>query len=123
MKRVLVLFLWLSSSLQDRAYGRQNTTRSRWKRFSYITVKVTDKNGNLCPHDRRLIKFSVKRNGSYRASVNGDPTSLDLFHLPQMHVFNGMLTTIVQAGEAAGKLTLEAKAFGIKSGKLEVTTK
>ena len=40
-----------------------------------------------------------------------------------MHVFNGMLTTIVQAGEAAGKLTLEAKAFAIKSGKLEVTTK
>lgn len=93
------------------------------KDLAYITVKVTDKNGNLCPHDRRLIKFSVKRNGSYRASVNGDPTSLDLFHLPQMHVFNGMLTTIVQAGEAAGKLTLEAKAFGIKSGKLEVTTK
>ena len=40
-----------------------------------------------------------------------------------MHVFNGMLTTIVQVGEAAGKLALEAKAFGIKSGKLEVTTK
>lgn len=93
------------------------------KDLAYITVKVTDKNGNLCPHDRRLIKFSVKGNGSYRASANGDPTSLDLFHLPQMHVFNGMLTTIVQAGEAAGKLTLEAKAFGIKSGKLEVTTK
>ncbi len=88
------------------------------KDLAYITVKVTDKNGNLCPHDRRLIKFSVKRNGSYRASVNGDPTSLDLFHLPQMHVFNGMLTTIVQAGEAAGKLTLEAKAFWDKIGQV-----
>ncbi|WP_455610686.1 hypothetical protein, partial [Bacteroides sp.] len=76
-----------------------------------------------CPHDTRLITFSVNGNGRYRASANGAPPSLDLFHLPQMHVFNGMLTTIVQAGEAAGKLTLEAKAFGIKSGKLEVTTK
>ncbi|HHT30241.1 hypothetical protein, partial [Petrimonas mucosa] len=58
--------------------------------------------------------------GKYRASANGDPTCLDMFHLPQMPLFNGQLTTIVQAGEIAGTLTLEAKAKGVQSSKISI---
>lgn len=93
------------------------------KDLAYITVSVVDKDGNLCPHDSRLINFSTKGAGKYRASANGDPTSLDLFHLPQMHAFSGQLTAIVQAGETAGNIQFEAKAKGLKSGKVVITTK
>lgn len=86
------------------------------KDLAYITVRVVDQDGNLCPNDQRLVTFSVKGAGRYRASANGDATNLDLFHLPQMHLFNGQLTTIVQSGEIAGRLVLEAKATGLKSG-------
>ena len=43
---------------------------------------------------------------------------LDLFHLPQMHAFNGMLTVIVQAGETAGNLELQVSAKGLKTARL-----
>jgi len=86
--------------------------------LAYIRVKIVDKDGNLCPADQRLITFTVSGAGSYKAAANGDPTSLDLFHLPQMHAFNGELTTIVQSKEQAGEIIVEAKAKGLSPGKI-----
>lgn len=92
------------------------------KDLAYITVRVVDKDGNLCPSDSRLVTFSVKGVGHYRASANGDATNLDLFHLPKMPVFSGQLTAIVQAGEQSGEIVFEAKANGIKSVKVLLHT-
>lgn len=88
------------------------------KDLAYITVRVADKDGNLCPGDNRLVSFAVKGAGVYRASANGDATSLGLFHLPKMPAFSGQLTAIVQSAEQAGEIVFEAKAKGVKSGKL-----
>lgn len=93
------------------------------KDLSFITVKVVDKNGNLCPNMNELVKFNVKGAGTYRAGANGDPACLDLFHLPQMHLFNGMLTAIVQTTDKAGEITLEASAKGIKGATLKLESK
>ncbi len=91
------------------------------KDLAYINVRIVDKDGNLCPDDQRMVTFSVTGNGKYRASANGDPTSLDQFHLPQMPAFNGQLTSIVQAGESNGVITFEAKAKGLKTGKINIS--
>jgi beta-galactosidase len=40
-----------------------------------------------------------------------------------MHVFNGMLTVILQAGEEAGTLELQATAKGVKSGSIRINVK
>ena len=90
------------------------------KDLAYLTVRVVDKAGNLCPADDRLVSFSVKGMGSYRASANGDATCLDLFHLPRMHAFGGQLTAIVQSGKETGEMIFEAKAKGLKSCKLVI---
>lgn len=90
------------------------------KDLAYINVRVVDKDGNLCPDDQRLIKFAVTGEGIYRASANGDPTSLDMFHLPQMPAFNGQLTSIVQSNEKEGELIFEATAKGLKSSKITI---
>ena len=88
------------------------------KDLAYVTVRVVDKDGNLCPDDGRLIKFKVTGAGSYRASANGDAACLDLFHLPQMHAFSGQLTAIVQSGENEGIITLQATANGVRSASI-----
>lgn len=93
------------------------------KDLAYITVRVVDKDGNLCPNDSRLVNFTVKGNGKYRAAANGDPASLDLFHLPKMPAFSGQLTAIVQAGEENGEIIFEASAKGLTSGKLIIKVK
>lgn len=93
------------------------------KDLAYITVRVVDKDGILCPNDQRLIHFFADGAGNYKASANGDPTCLDLFHLPQMHAFNGQLTAIAQASESEGILKFEAKAKGLKAASLEIKVK
>jgi len=93
------------------------------KDLAYVTLRIVDKDGNLCPTDGRLVKFSVSGAGRYRASANGDPTCLDLFHLPQMHAFGGMLTVIVEAGEKPGRIQLKATAKGLKASLLSLTAK
>ena len=86
----------------------------------YVTVSVVDRNGNTCPHETRLVKFKVDGAGSYRAAANGDATSLDLFHLPQMHLFSGKCTAIVQSGDTPGTVTLTATAPGLKQARLSI---
>lgn len=93
------------------------------KDLAYVTLRIVDKDGNLCPNDGRLVSFKVKGAGKYRASANGDPTCLDLFHKPEMHAFGGMLTVIVQSEEKTGEIELQATAKGIKTGTIRIPVK
>ena len=101
----------------------RNEIKADGKDLSFVTVRVVDKDGNLCPDAQHLIKYSVKGAGTYRAGANGDPTSIELFHLPQMKVFNGMMTAIVQSTDKPGEITLTATGKGLKSGKLVLMSK
>ena len=88
------------------------------KDLSFINVKIVDKDGNFCPNETRQIKFKVKGAGIFRAAANGNSASLESFQEPQMKLFSGQLTAIVQSAEEAGTITFEASAPGVKSAKL-----
>ncbi len=100
----------------------RKTIKADGKDLSFITVSVVDKDGNLCPHADDLVKFKVKGAGTYRAGANGNSASLDLFHEPQMHFFNGKLTAIVESLEQPGTIKLEASAKGVKSASIDIIT-
>ena len=100
----------------------RSTIKADGRDLSFVTVKVVDKDGNLCPNADNLIKYSVKGEGFYRAGANGNPVSLELFHEPQMKLFSGMMTAIVQSTDKAGEITLTATAKGLKSAKIVIKT-
>lgn len=89
----------------------------------YITVQVADKDGNIVPTDERAVKFSAKGAGKFRATANGDPTSLRLFHLPEMDLFSGAATAIVQASDKPGSVTFTATAKGVKPATITIPVK
>ncbi len=93
------------------------------KDLSFVTVRVVDEQGNLCPMAENEISFKVKGAGSYRAGANGNPVSLESFQLPKMKVFSGMMTAIVASSETPGKITLEATAKGLTKGVLTIESK
>ena len=88
------------------------------KDLAYVTVSAVDRDGNFCPLDDRLVKFNVSGAGTFKASANGDPTSLDPFHIPQMHLFNGKLTVIVCSSGEEGRLTLDVSAEGLETSSI-----
>lgn len=93
------------------------------KDLSFITAKVCDAEGNVCPDASNLLRFRVKGEGRYKAAGNGDATSLELFHLPQMHTFKGMLVAIVESSEKAGDMEVSVSSKGLKAGAIRITTK
>lgn len=81
----------------------------------YVNVSVVDKDGNPVPTDSRTVNVSVSGSGSFKAIANGDPTSLESFQTPSMHLFSGQLTILVQAGTTPGPIRLTVSAKGLKS--------
>ncbi|AMR27398.1 beta-galactosidase [Hymenobacter psoromatis] len=90
--------------------------------LAYLTARVEDARGNLCPEATQQLHFAVSGAGRFRAIGNGDATCLEPFQLPQMHAFRGQLVAIVQAGETAGTVQVKATAAGLKEGILQLTT-
>ncbi|MFD2718792.1 beta-galactosidase GalB [Hymenobacter monticola] len=87
---------------------------------AYVTVRVEDAQGNLCPDAADQLQVAVSGAGSFRAVGNGDPTSLELFHKPQMHAFHGQLVAIVQAADKAGDVQLKVTGAGLQTGTLQL---
>lgn len=90
--------------------------------LSFITVRVVDKDGNLCPNASHRISYRVSGEGFYRAGANGSTVSTELFHVPEMEVFSGMMTAIVQSTDTSGEITLTATAKGLKPAKIVIKT-
>ena len=89
--------------------------------LAYVTARVEDAQGNLCPHATNQLQFSVAGAGRFRAAANGNATSLEPFHEPRMQAFQGMLVVVVQAGNQAGSIKLEVTGKGLQSASLKLT--
>lgn len=89
--------------------------------LAYVTVSVTDKDGNTVPTDTREVFASVSGAGEFRAIANGDPCSLEMFHHPHMHLFAGKLTVIVRSKANADEpILLKVNAKGLRSAEMEL---
>lgn len=88
------------------------------KDLAFVTVSVVDKDGNPCADAAHSLQFDVKGAGTFRGACNGDPTSLEPFHLPTMHLFSGKLVVLVQASETADTIRLTVKGKGLKAANL-----
>ena len=90
--------------------------------LSYITVSVLDRNGNPVPDADRAVKVKVRgKSVRFRAVANGDPTCLESFQKPEMHLFSGKLTVIVQSTGKAGNSTVILKSKGLKRTRIRIS--
>jgi beta-galactosidase len=99
-----------------RLLADRNTIHADGKDLSFVTVEVTDKDGNLCPNAQRLLFFKTEGAGTLKALCNGDPTDLTSFASNYMKVFNGKLIAIVNSGKSTGeiKLTVSGERLSTK---------
>jgi len=92
--------------------------------LSFITVKVTDKNGLMVPRTHNSVKFSISGPGEIIAVDNGDPTSHESFQATERKVFNGLALVVVRSKKGeTGTIELNASSDGLKSTKISISTK
>ena len=92
-----------------------------------VNVSFLDSEYKEVPDANNLIEFSISGDAKIIGVGNGDPSS----HEPdkceegkwQRSAFNGKCQVIIQAGKTPGKIILEAKSNGLRSGFMWVLAK
>lgn len=100
----------------------RNTLEADGKDLAFVTAKIIDAKGNLCPNADNELMAAVKGNVTFKTIANGDPTNLQLFHEPHMKAFSGQLVVTVQASELKGDGELTITAKGLVPAKISFKT-
>ncbi len=89
--------------------------------LSYLTVRVEDKDGNLCPAADNMLHFTIGGPGTIAAVDNGNAASEEAFQADRHTAFNGMALVIVRskAGDA-GRIHVTASAEGLAQAAADV---
>ncbi|MDP4624482.1 MAG: DUF4982 domain-containing protein [Akkermansiaceae bacterium] len=92
--------------------------------LSFVTVKITDKDGNFCPLADNNVTFTIDGPGEIVAVDNGDATSLESFQGNQRKAFSGMALVVIRSLEdKPGTITLEANSEGLAQTQIEIEAK
>ena len=92
------------------------------KDLSYITVDITDKDGNIVPDADNNVKFTVEGDGKLVGVDNGKQDDHQSYQDNNRDAFSGSLVAIVQSTKTAGEFTVTASAEGLESAAVTVKT-
>ena len=70
--------------------------KRRFGKLLFVTAKIVDANGTLCPDAADNLTVSCGKGLRFRAICNGDATSLESFVEPHMKAFHGQLVAIFE---------------------------
>jgi len=104
-----------------KASADRSEIRADGKDLSFITVRVTDKNGMTVPRASNPIKFSIEGPGEIIATDNGDPTNFVPFPSHEREAFSGLALVIIRSKrEEFGPITVTAKSPGLKEAQVNI---
>jgi beta-galactosidase len=102
-------------------YADRQTISADGEDLSFITVKVTDKNGLMVPVASNKISFSIEGPGKIAATDNGDPASLISFASTERDAYSGLLLAIVRSEKGKpGTMKVTAQSDGLKMATVEI---
>lgn len=92
------------------------------KDLAYITIDVTDSDGNIVPDASNNVRFDVKGDGVLVGVDNGRSSDHQSFQDDNRNAFSGSLVAIVQSTKNAGSFTVTATSDGLQATSISVTT-
>ncbi len=101
----------------------RQTIRADGDDLSFVTVRVEDKDGNLCPLADSLVKFSVTGAGKIEAVDNGNAATVEPFRAKERKAFAGLALLIVRSNAgAAGAIHVNATSDGLIAASVDLST-
>jgi beta-galactosidase len=92
--------------------------------LSFVTVRIEDKDGNLCPMADSLVRFSVTGAGTIEAVDNGNAATEEPFHADHRKAFSGLALLIVRSKAGmAGAIHVTATSEGLAQAAAELTAR
>jgi len=89
--------------------------------LAFVTVRIEDQDGNLCPMADNLVSFQVTGAGEIAAVDNGNAATAEPFHADHRKAFNGLALLIVRPRTAGGgTIHISAHAEGLADAQLDL---
>lgn len=86
--------------------------------LAYVTVRIEDKDGNLCPMADNLVNFDITGAGELIAVDNGNAATTESFQASYRKAFSGMCLAIIKASETPGEIKLTAMSKKLKGSEI-----
>jgi beta-galactosidase len=93
------------------------------KDLSFITVTVTDRDGNPVPDAGNLIRFAVEGPAGIAGVANGYPASHEHFKADFRKCFNGKCLLVIRAGDSPGQVRVTASSASLEPATIHLRTK
>jgi len=101
----------------------KSSLTNNWDDVVYVTAKVVDKDGNLCPNATPLINFKVSENAEIVAVENGFNASHEKFKDTKRFAFKGSCNAIIRSKAAKGEITITAESKDLTTGTAKIIIK
>src|ERR1700677_1917847 len=89
--------------------------------LAYVTVKVLDAEGHICPDANNMVKFELAGPGKIAGVGNGDATCHEDFQADRHSASHGLCLAVLQSSRGkTGKLDLKAVSEGLTGGEIKV---
>ena len=87
----------------------------------FVTVRVTDERGTVCPMADNRITFEVEGPAEIAAVDNGDQTSVEPFVSERCRAFHGLCVAVLRSrGGRGGRVTLHAVSDALERASVNV---
>lgn len=106
------------------ATADRSAINSDGKDLSFITVQISDKDGQMVPRTNNPIEFSIEGPGEIVATDNGDSYNMESFASHKRDAFNGLALVIVRSKEGySGTIIVKIKSPNLQETKVEIQSK
>jgi beta-galactosidase len=89
--------------------------------LAYVTVKLLDAEGRICPDAANLVKFELSGPGKITGVGNGNAICHEDFQASERSAYHGLCLAVLQSSlNKPGTIVLKASAEGITSAETEI---
>jgi beta-galactosidase len=89
--------------------------------LAFFTVRIEDKDGNLCPSAANEVRFTVNGSATLRAVDNGNAATEESFQAGHRKAFSGLALLIVQSKRVLGSIQVHATSEGLVAADTRIT--
>jgi beta-galactosidase len=86
----------------------------------FVTVKILDENGNICPKADNLVHFSIEGEGILECVGNGDPTCIESYQASERSAFFGLCLLVVRSTGNSGEIKISVQSKGMAEAIIEI---
>jgi beta-galactosidase len=100
----------------------RTTLRADEQDLAFLSVRVEDKDGNLCPFADNLVRFRAEGAGHIAGVDNGNPATVEPFQANQRLAFGGLCEVLVRPNrDERGPIRVESTSEGLEPAETDLT--